>query len=639
MTISRRRLPLLQVLSLLLFLPAQGTADDRWITATDSTRVHRTGEWTETSFRRARTKHLATQQDGAALEFSFAGPALMLTFDGHGLPFANLGYPNLGVLEVSIDEMPTIRISPHQQDRDVVVARGLLNRVHKVKVVHRLSPAGAGCRIVGFKILRADEGEISFTLHAEANRFLTDVRAVLSLRGQVVSSRLVRNWMTGLCHIGGVQAARGYELEIRAAGWQTIRLSDIDVAGEKETALPALYMQRARESTPGRVDFPRLGVPAIVRASGSFPARVALRGASLRVVTLQRQVGPARISRTAVFTENRALEYDGQAEGAVSVSGDTPPGLYDLIFTLDANGRPIEQVSPRSVHVVDAFPADPVFLTFGHMDTFGQEAAEYLERIADLANLIAPDMVLVSNEVNAAYAAGALSRLEMPHLMTFGNHEVSGHEQWYGNAVSLTDFGPNLSILNFSHPWHGDLSHAYALLESRAGTHCKIINAFEHDAPVEAMLDRYRIAFLHEAHGPDPKVTQIGRTPTQRAGKINSESFRIVRFKGCRPVSFTYAGDKVAAIPLPRHQRSPMRVEYSPSNSGEHRTVTANIENKWRQEFPNTRVTFVMPNGQYTVDHGRIESALVSDDERFVVLSVRFDTPAESNVSITAKHR
>ena len=203
----------------------------------------------------------------------------------------------------------------------------------------------------------------------------------------------------------------------------------------------------------------------------------------------------------------------------------------------------------------------------------------------------------------------------------------------------MTDFGPDLSILNFSHAWHGDLSHAYVLLESRAETACKIINAFEHDAPVERMLDRYRIAFLHEAHGPSPKVTRIGRTPTQRAGKVNSESFRFVRFEGCRAVSFTYAGDKAAPIPLPRHKPSPIRLGYSPAAAGSDRTVTATIENAWEQDFPNSRVTFLMPKGSYTVDRGRIESTVVSDDEKFVVVSVRLDIPAKSSVSITASAR
>ena len=626
-------------LSSLALMVAQCLAADAWIPAIDQSQVQRSGQWSEASFRRASATHLATQQDGAALEFTFAGSGLMLTFDAHGLPFAHLGTENLGVLTVTIDNGPAITIQPQLEDRDVVVARGLLERVHTVRLVHRSTAAGAGCRILGLRILRADEGELSFIVHGEASRFLNDVRAVLSLKGTIVTSRLVRNWMTGMCRIAGVAAGRGYELEVRASGWEPLRIRDINITKQKETALAPLYLKRTRESTADRVDFPRMGTPAILRPSGSFATRVAVRGASVAAVELQRHTGRARISRRAVFAENKALEYDGYAEGTITLSSDTPAGLYDLVYKLDANGRHSERVSPRSVHVVAEFPKNLVLLTFGHMDTFGQEPAEYLERIAELSNLIAPDMVLVSNEVNAAYASGALSRLEMPHLINFGNHEVSGHEEWYGNAVSMTDFGPDLSVLNLSHAWHGDISHAYALLESRAKTTCKIINAFEHDAPVEAMLDRYRITFLHEAHGPNPKVAQIGRTPTQRAGKVNSESFRVVRFNGCRPVSFTYGGDKVAPIPLPRHEPAPMRLVFSPANAGSHRTVTARIENDWQQDFPNSRVTFVMPNGTYTVDRGRIESTIVSDDERFVVVSVRLDIPAKSAVGITASPR
>ena len=378
-----------------------------------------------------------------------------------------------------------------------------------------------------------------------------------------------------------------------------------------------------------------MGSSAVLRAGGSFATRVVLRGASVEAVVLQRRVGPAAISRQAVFTEDKAREYDGIAEGNVKTPSDAPPGLYDLVYRLDLKGKRSEQLSPRSVHIVSEFPTSPVFLTFGHMDTFGQEPAEYLERIADLSNLIAPDMVLVSNEVNAAYVSGALSRLDVPHFVNFGNHEVSGHEEWYGNAVSMTDFGPGLSILNLSHAWHGDLTHAYALLESRVKTPCKIINAFEHDAPVEELLDRYRIPFLHEAHGPNPKVMQIGTTPTQRAGKVNSESFRVVRFEGCRAVSFTYGGDKTAPIPLPRHEPPPMRLTFFPANDGAHGSVTAQIVNDWQQDFAGGRITFVLPNGEYTVNRGHIESAIPSDDSRFTVLAVRVDIPARRTITVT----
>jgi hypothetical protein len=43
-----------------------------------------------------------------------------------------------------------------------------------------------------------------------------------------------------------------------------------------------------------------------------------------------------------------------------------------------------------------------------------------------------------------------------------------------------------------------------------------------------------------------------------------------------------------------------------------------------------------MPKGTYTVDKGRIESTVASDDSRYVVVTVRFDLPAKSVISVTA---
>jgi len=153
---------------------------------------------------------------------------------------------------------------------------------------------------------------------------------------------------------------------------------------------------------------------------------------------------------------------------------------------------------------------------------------------------------------------------------------------------------------------------------------------------ITAQTLRTGIQLLHEGHGSEPKVMQIGRTPTQRAGKVNSESFRVVRFEGCKAVPFTYAGDKTAPIPLPRHEPSPLQITFSPANDGTRDAVTARVENRWQQDFPNSRLTFVMPKGAYKVDRGRIESTVVSDDSRFVIVTVRFDLPAKSVVSVAA---
>ena len=192
---------------------------------------------------------------------------------------------------------------------------------------------------MSFRVLRGDEGELAFLVHGEANRFLTDVRAVVSLKGRVVMNRLVRNWMTGQCRIAGIPAGGDYELEVIASGWEPLRIRDIEIVKQKETALPPVYLHRTRESTADRVEFPRMGTPAILRPGGSFATRVALRGASVEAVELHRRIGPAEVSRRALFTENKALAYDGYAEGTITASDDTPPGLYDLVYKLTAAGR------------------------------------------------------------------------------------------------------------------------------------------------------------------------------------------------------------------------------------------------------------------------------------------------------------
>ena len=278
-------------------------------------------------------------------------------------------------------------------------------------------------------------------------------------------------------------------------------------------------------------------------------------------------------------------------------------------------------------------------MTFGHLDTQGQYQAEYERRLAEIANLIAPDMVLISNAVNPAYISGSHLVLEMPYVITFGNHQFYGHEKWYGDQVGITDYGPDLCILNFGHPWHVDLSQADALLSSRAQAKIKIINAFEHNAPVETFLDRHKIKLIHDAHGPGEKVMTIGTTPTTRVGKINSSSFRVVRFKDGHVASATYRGDAVAPIPFDRVGPSPLEVAYDPGNDGIHDRVTATVTNMLEDAFPDCRVTFVLPAGAYAVDGGRLETMITSDNEKYTVLTVRVDVPAEGTARATAQKK
>jgi hypothetical protein len=218
----------------------------------------------------------------------------------------------------------------------------------------------------------------------------------------------------------------------------------------------------------------------------------------------------------------------------------------------------------------------------------GQYQAEYLERLAEIANLLGVDMVLESTAVNPAYMAGALARLDVPFMTNFGNHQFFGHEKWYGAPVGLVDFGPDIAILNFGLPWHTGIETADALLASRERARIKIVNAFEANAPVENFLDKHHIRFIHDRHGIG-KAMDIGAT-TRRAGK-SIASFHIIRFRDGRVISHV-SNDDIAPIPFdvkrPR-QCGPS----SPATTG--LMVRAVIANALKDAFPRGRLIFAWP--------------------------------------------
>ena len=612
----------------------------QYVAATDSVKVRRQGAWTESYFRYGATTHLATREDGAALEYMFEGNGLVLLLDNHNTP--EYHEPNLGRLVAIIDDGAPVVIYPQSAPLEITVARNLPSGKHRLRLVHQLSNELSGCRIVGFQSLSVPNGDLEFNINGEENAFLVNARAVLTHEGQVVRSTLVRNRLNGVCRMAGLDVGAGYELEIQAMGWE---VSSVDGIGIKEgcvTRLDPIYLKRDerarnRRHTRFPIHWPRLGHPVVHRPGETFRVRVASHQNKLKEIILRRIEGPAVISQRVPFTEHPELDFYYDHEMSVQIPDDIPPGLYDLLVLIHnpSANRDYITISPQSVYLVDNFPDNPVFVTFGHLDTSSQFQAEYLGRMAQMANLIAPDMVLVSNEVNPAYVSGALAALRMPYLITFGNHQVPGNQYWYGEPVGITDLGPGCTILNFGLQWHTDLSKAHNYFSSREKVPLKIINAYEQNAPVEDFLDRYRVAMLHDAHGTGKKVMEIGATPTVRVGKVNASSFRIVRFRENRVVSCTYRTDSIAPYPFPRELPAPLRVEYLPANNGNHRIVEAKVTNELFEDISAGRVTFVLPAGNYLVDGGRLETTCTSDDGKYVVLTVRADFPSGNKISIT----
>jgi hypothetical protein len=613
-------------------LMAAGANETTWLSANDAA-VTRRGQWQWTSHRYAAESALETMEDGAALEFTVRGRALVLGLDTLTPP-NNYGPPELGRIEVFIDGAKIRIVHPRAEPQEVTLMRWPDEQNHRIRLVHRVGEAGAGVRIRGFRSLTEPSGDLAFGVNAERDNALLDVRAIVTQEGRVVRDALVRNWLTGGCRIAGLPPGDDYALEIRAAGWRTFRTGAIAIRAGEETALDPVYLGRERDVPQDAFTFPTFGYAAVRQAGGTFRARFEGQRAEIRSVRIVRQQGPARISRTCTFAEDKAAAFYYHREGTVTIPADAPPGTYDLEITLVEQRGTHTLTSPRSVSVVQDFSHDPVFVSWGHLDTWGQYQAEYVERLATIANVLAADMVLIANEGNPAYAAGALFGLEMPFVINFGNHRGPEPGPWFFPPVGVVDFGPEFSVLNYGLAWDRGTADADQLLAARAPTRLRIVNAFESNAPVRDFLDRHGIALIHYAHGPGPAVAKLGATPTIRVGKSNSESFRVIRFKEGRPISYTYRGDATAPIPFPRAGPAPIRVTYSPANDGTNRRVTAQFHNDLEERFPEARAIFILPRGRYRVTGGRAEHASESDDAKFTVLSVRFDLAARTNGQI-----
>ncbi len=608
------------------------TEASEWISALDEQRITRTGDWTPERFRFAEVSSLQASEDRAHLVMDFEGTGFSIRLGSHNVPA--YGPPNLGRLDIAIDGRFARIIRPQGTPRELVVAEGLAAGQHRIRITHRLNGEKSGCRIEGFRTWAKPHGHLNFRLSGEHNAFLVDARAVLTRGKTVVRNVLVRNWLTGQCGLAGLAPGDGYSLTLQANGWATETIKSITITAGKTRWRQPVYLQRRPETVIHRFRFPRLNRQAIRRPGETFRARFLGFDAKIDSVRLTRSVGPAVISRNVEFGEDVGAKYYYDREVVVTLPEDMPPGLYDLVVNVTGGRRTGSCRSPRSVHVVTTFPQDPVLVTFGHLDTSAQNQAEYLERLAGICNLVGADMVLSSNACNPAYVSGALSRLQVPYVVNFGNHQFAGHEAWFGDPVGRIDFGPQISVLNFGHPWHVGTARADQLLGERRAAAMKIVNAFEANAPVE-FFDRHKVRMIHDGHGTGAKVMDVGATPTRRIGKSSSTSFRVVRLKNNRVVTCTYDGHETAPVPFSRDESPPVATRFLAPNDGTHSSNTATVTNRLKDAFPNGRVTFVMPAGEYTVDNARAESSTKSDDGRHVVLVTRVDIPASGQIQVT----
>jgi hypothetical protein len=614
-------------------LPAGWT----WIAASDSDQVTRTGDWKPDRFRFAHAEHLYSTDEDASLSLRFQGTAIGLRLGAQNTPaYSGQGGPSLGRLVCHLDGKRVASFRSGSCGREILLATGLAEGEHELTVRHQLDRGESGCRVEGFLACKHDPGLVSFTLQGERQAFLVDVRATIMQGERVVRSVIARNWLNGDCSLL-VPTGEDYSLRVEAAGWLPENAEKVEVTAGVSTRVSPFYLERDPATEQQRFRFPALNRQAIRMPGESLRARFLGFDTTIKQVRIVRVNGPATFSRILEFVEDEKAAYYYDREVIARLPKSTPAGVYDLEVTVEGGRRTGLCRSPRSVVVVPQYPTRPVFLSFGHLDTNGQYQAEYLSRIADIANLAGADMVLNSNAVNAAYISGALTGLQVPYVVNFGNHQVFGHPRWYGDPVGMVRFGPHLAVLNFGHPWHHETAAAEKLLASNDDATIKVINGFEANAPQE-LLKKYSIALIHDAHGIGEKVMEIDGTPTLRVGKSSSTSFRMIRFDDRKVISATYQGDPTAPFPLARNEVPPLRVRYLPASDGTARKVTVHVTNDYKQAFPQARARILLPAIRHYDLAGTgecdVESANLSDDKKYLEITLRFDLPAESELTL-----
>lgn len=123
----------------------------------------------------------------------------------------------------------------------------------------------------------------------------------------------------------------------------------------------------------------------------------------------------------------------------------------------------------------------------------------------------------------------------------------------------------------------------------------------------------------------------IDGTQTQRVGKSNSISFRVIQFKDGKVESCTYNNHPTAAIPFSRTQVMPLRVKQTVDNA----TYTATVTNELKMDFQDAMIRFLVPeNPNYRTSVGKITSTALSDDKSTLEIIVSLDIPQETTFSV-----
>jgi len=343
---------------------------------------------------------------------------------------------------------------------------------------------------------------------------------------------------------------------------------------------------RSNDSVAADIVYPWRAASAIVQAGDGFC--VWFNNPENAAIDSVRLIGPFTILKTGIDSIiTGRFEYDSYTHGSVNnriyVQAPTlaPMGLYHL--AVHCGGETL--VSLKSVQVIDHFKPAHSFIHISdlHVSRQWQGSAakgyakelELLDRFIRVANIIAPDFILITGDnihhytrLNAdsdgwggenVYAAdqpplveekyrnlfegaggfAGLYALEVPFFLTTGNHDFYGvastdhmakAKQWNalcglrvygfsyaGTRVVVADdyLGDPKTDIPDRHPLSGLQGQTLKNFFKENGAGClRIMAQHRPDRIDTAFIDQYKINILLNGHRHDPAAEWVGATPT-----------------------------------------------------------------------------------------------------------------------------
>jgi hypothetical protein len=535
-------------------------------------------------------------------------------------------------LRVRIDERPWQEIALATARREWPIAEDLPAGEHHVVV----EPMGTMAAVDGFRFATEPLSGLLGTIVASGySELLTDVRADVLSESKQVRTEYVRSPLTGNFELWGLPPGR-YKLRITAAGWLPHEVSDVVIRRSGEH-VDMGTIALTRDPRFGGRDIqdregPRFGRSVSVSPGQSFTSHINLAGdlpATARLVspfkTIDVRVSDARKIDLGVWNNVGVATFH--------VPPSTPHDMYDLHLSFATAAGEQTIVLAEAVCVREPLPSDFHVAGIGHMNTWGQQTAEYLARVAEIAQLAGARTLLVSNEVNAAYVSGAFQDLRIPYLVTRGNHTMPRWDEFFGASSMAHDDG-SMRVVTFGR-WPNESWHeASRLIKERPDATARILLCYEGYAPIDVIRGG-QVDLLFDGHSdqphPDsqsfPPGTLHMRAPTQ-------ETIRWVAMTRDGISSEIRAANDVPVLNVPRSGPVPLRVNFAAPNDGSSSEQTAVVCNEYPHRFPHARIRFLMHAGRYRLEGGRTLQTFQSDSGTTTVIDAEVDVPAQTEVTV-----